>query len=71
MTISHFATFQWLARSKISRFFNCFTRETAGRLANDLVLRHCQLPDELCREINAIRVKSRSELGFNESSEEV
>ncbi|PYU23539.1 MAG: hypothetical protein DMG30_11190 [Acidobacteria bacterium] len=49
-------------------FFRCFTRETQGRLAASLALLHCPLPEELCREITAIRVKSRSELGFDESA---
>jgi hypothetical protein len=49
-------------------FFDCFTRETAGRLAKGLALGHCELPKELCREIAAIRTKSRSELGFDEST---
>jgi hypothetical protein len=52
-------------------FFECFTRETAGRLGNGLSLLHCQLPDDLCREIAAIRLKSRTELGFVVPSEEL
>jgi hypothetical protein len=49
-------------------FFECFTRETKGRLANGVTLLHCSLPEDLCREIAAIRAKSRSELGFDEST---
>jgi len=47
-------------------FFRCFTRETGGRLINGVTLLHCPLPDDLCREINSIRTKSRSELGFED-----
>jgi hypothetical protein len=47
-------------------FFECFSRETKGRLANGVVLLHCPLAEELCREIAAIRVKSRAELGFDD-----
>jgi hypothetical protein len=49
-------------------FFESFTRETRGRLANGVSLLHCPLPEDLCREIAAIRTKSRSELGFEEST---
>jgi hypothetical protein len=49
-------------------FFECFTRDTRGRLANGVTLLHCSLPEDLCREIAAIRAKSRSELGFDEST---
>jgi hypothetical protein len=49
-------------------FFECFARETKGRLANGLALLHCPLPEEICREITAIRLKSRGELGFVEST---
>ena len=49
-------------------FFECFSRETRGRLATGLALLHCPLPEELCREIAAIRLKSRTELGVAEST---
>src|SRR6266436_7819901 len=39
-------------------FFESFKRETQGRLASGLALLHCPLPEELCREITAIRLKS-------------
>jgi hypothetical protein len=29
-------------------FFQCFARETKGRLANGLALLHCPLPEEIC-----------------------
>lgn len=45
-------------------FFKCFTRETGGRLAHGVSLMHCALPEDLCREIASIRLKSRVELGF-------
>lgn len=47
-------------------FFECFARETQGRLTNGVELLHCPLPQDLCREIEAIRLKSRAELGFND-----
>ncbi len=49
-------------------FFQCFTRETQGRVASGLALLHCPLPGELCRQIAAIRKASRSELGFEEET---
>jgi hypothetical protein len=49
-------------------FFECFTRQTRGRLANGVTLLQCPLPEELCREIASIRTRSRSELGFDEST---
>jgi hypothetical protein len=48
-----------------SQFFECFKRETEGRLANGLALLHCSLPVEICAEVDAIRKTSRSELGFD------
>jgi len=45
-------------------FLRCFTRETGGRLINGVTLLHCPLPDDLSKEIDSIRTKSRSELGF-------
>jgi hypothetical protein len=45
-------------------FVECFKRETFGRLGVGLSLLHCPLPSALCREIDAIRTASRSELGF-------
>jgi len=50
-------------------FFECFQRETVGRLAMGVGLLHCPLPAELCAEIDAIRKTSRAELGFNGPSE--
>jgi len=49
-------------------FFECFSRETQGRLGSGLALLHCALPQEICREIAAIRLKARAELGFAEST---
>ncbi len=49
-------------------FFECFMRETQGRLANGLALLHCPLSAELRREIEAVRKASRTELGFDEST---
>jgi hypothetical protein len=45
-------------------FFRCFSQDCKGRLACGIQLLHCALPDELCREIDAIRRASRVELGF-------
>ncbi len=47
-------------------FFECFKRETEGRLADGLALLHCPLPAELCAEIARIRTASRGELGFSD-----
>jgi|SRR5438552_12091123 len=52
-------------------FFKCFTRETQGRLASGIALLHCPLAADLCREVAEIRRKSRIELGFSESTEEI
>ncbi len=49
-------------------FFDCFTRETRGRLGTGLPLLHCPLPEDLCREIASIRLKSRGELRFDGSA---
>jgi hypothetical protein len=46
-------------------FFECFQRETVGRLVMGVGLLHCVLPAELCAEIDAIRKTSRAELGFD------
>jgi hypothetical protein len=47
-------------------FFRCFSKETVGPVVNGVILLHCPLPDDLSREINSIRTKSRSELGFED-----
>lgn len=51
-------------------FFRCFSREVEGRLANGIALLDCPLPEELCREISAIRLKARRELGFGDLDED-
>jgi hypothetical protein len=45
-------------------FFDNLSREIQGKLSEGLDLLFCELPDELNREIDAIRVSSRRELGF-------
>jgi hypothetical protein len=52
-------------------FFRCFTQDCTGRLALGTALLHCSLSAALCAEVDAIRKVSRSELGFQESSETV
>ena len=47
-------------------FSSCFSKETVGRVANGIALLQCPLPEELCRQIAAIRKASRSELGFGD-----
>lgn len=51
-------------------FFDCFWRETQGRLAAGVGLIHCPLPPEICNEIATIRLKSRVELNIPRLTDE-
>lgn len=45
-------------------FFENLKKDSKGKLAPGIELLHCPLPDDLKREVDAIRTESRRELGF-------
>ncbi len=47
-----------------TEFFRSLKRDAKGKLAPGIDILHCELPDDLKREVDIIRTTSRRELGF-------
>ncbi len=47
-----------------SEFYENLSKDSRGKLAPNIGLLYCELPEDLKREVENIRTSSRSELGF-------